>query len=109
MTTQKINGTRKNEFRQLVLEKSKVAVVKFTADWSGSCQIAKPIFSELSKRYNDRINFFTVDIEKSKNTVEEFNVRELPHFLFFKNGELIDQVVGSAPKSLLESKLQNLL
>ncbi|MEO8147498.1 MAG: thioredoxin family protein [Bacteroidia bacterium] len=109
MHTQKINETRKNEFKQLVIEQSEVAVVKFTADWSGSCQIAQPIFSELSKRYNDKVNFFTVDVEKSKRTVEQFNVRELPHFLFFKNGELVDQVIGSAPKTLLENKLKNLL
>lgn len=97
------------EFDQRVLRESKIALVKFRASWSGSCQILAPIFSELSKLYHHRINFFTVDIDKNNTSAVHYGVHELPDILFFRNGELLDRVTGAAPQSMLTSKIEKIL
>ncbi len=99
----------KKNFTHLVLENSGIALVKCKTEWSGSSMLLAPIFKELANQYNSKISFFTIDIDQNKNVVEKYGVRELPHFLFFREGELVDQVIGTAPKSLFEDKLNKLL
>ncbi len=99
----------KQDFRQMVLEDSKMAIVKCKTTWSGSSMLVTPMFNELSKQYGDLINFFIIDAEKNKKVIEEYGVRELPHFLFFAKGALVDQVIGTSSKSVIEEKLKKLI
>jgi thioredoxin len=99
----------KDNFNKLVLENSNIALVKCKTEWSGSCRLVAPMFKELAIMYHNQINFFTLDIDDNKSVVEKYGVHELPHFLFFKKGELVDQVIGTAPKSVLEQKLIQLI
>lgn len=100
---------KKGNFKEMVLHSPGISLVKCTSSWSGSSQLVALMFRELAKEYQGKINFFTLDVEENKMEVEPFGVRELPHFLFFKSGELVDQVIGTAHKSILENKLKNII
>lgn len=86
-----------------------LSLVQFKTEWSGACQIIAPVYEELSKCYTGIANFFSIDVEQETGVEKEFGVHELPTILFFKNGELIDHVIGLAPKKALIAKIENAL
>ena len=103
-----MNKVLKGEsFAKEIIEAAGLAIVQFKTEWNGGCQIMAPIYEELSKSYSSKARFFTVDTEEEKLLIEEFRIMELPTILFFKNGELIDHVIGLTPKNMLISKIEN--
>ena len=99
----------KNDFRQKVIENKDLAVVQFTVEWSGACQIISPIFNELAGSYKGQAAFFTVDIEMEHGLDEEYGILELPTILFFKDGKVIDHIKGLAPRNAMIYKIENAL
>src|SRR6478609_6089787 len=103
-----MNKVLKGEsFTKEIIKTRGLAIVQFKTEWNGGCQIMAPIYEELSKFYSSKAKFFTMYTEEEKPLAEEFRIMELPTILFFKNGELIDHVVGLTPKNLLISKIEN--
>ncbi len=98
--------TRKR-FKKEVVESSGLVVVQFKTDWNGACQIITPVYEELAISYKSNVNFFTIDIDKEKAIAKEYGIMELPAMLFFKNGQVIDHVIGLVPKDVLITKLEN--
>ncbi|GJM89015.1 hypothetical protein PR202_ga05610 [Eleusine coracana subsp. coracana] len=82
----------------------KLVVIDFTASWCGPCRIMAPIFEGLAKK-NPNVVFLKVDVDEMKAIAEQFAVEAMPTFLFMKDGEVKDRVVG-AMKEELEKKLQ---
>jgi thioredoxin 1 len=81
---------------------SKIVVVDFTATWCGPCRLMAPIFAELSKKFENLI-FLKVDVDEVQDVTSKWEVRAMPTFLFIKNGEQLDKIVG-ANKEELERK-----
>jgi len=81
---------------------SKIVVVDFTATWCGPCRLMAPIFAELSKKFENLL-FLKVDVDEVQDVTSKWEVRAMPTFLFIKNGELLDKIVG-ANKDELEKK-----
>lgn len=96
-------------FTKEVIEAAGLAIVQFKTEWNGGCQIMAPIYDELSKSYASKARFFTLNTEEEKPLTEEFRITELPTILFFKNGEIIDHIIGLTPKIMLISKIENAL
>ncbi|KAK3135133.1 hypothetical protein QOZ80_5BG0415000 [Eleusine coracana subsp. coracana] len=82
----------------------KLVVIDFTASWCGPCRIMAPIFEGLAKK-NPNVVSLKVDVDEMKAIAEQFAVEAMPTFLFMKDGEVKDRVVG-AMKEELEKKLQ---
>ena len=101
----------KAQFKKEVMEsgRSHLSLVQFKTEWSGACQIIAPVYEELSKCYTGIADFFSIDVEQEAGVEKEFGVLELPTILFFKNGELIDHVIGLIPKNALITKIENAL
>ena len=101
----------KAQFKKEVMEggSGHLSLVQFKTEWSGACQIIAPVYEELSKCYTGVANFFSIDVEQEAGAEKEFGVSELPTILFYKNGELIDHVVGLTPKNALIIKIENAL
>jgi thioredoxin 1 len=99
----------KTQFKKEVMESTHLSLVQFKTEWSGACQIIAPVYEELSKCYNGIADFFSIDVEKEAGMEKEFGVQEFPTILFFKNGELIDHVIGLTPKNILITKIENAL
>ncbi len=83
-----------------------LAIVDFWATWCGPCQIVAPIVEQLSGEYGDRLKVAKLDVDANQRTAMRFNVRSIPSILFFKDGNLVDTVVGAVPKRYLVDKLE---
>jgi len=84
-------------------------VVDFWATWCGPCRMVAPIMSELAEKYDGRIVVAKCDVEENDDLAAEFGIRNIPTILFFKNGEVVDKLVGAMPKLKFEEKFEALL
>ena len=84
-------------------------VVDFWATWCGPCRMVGPIISELAEKYDGKITVGKCDIEEDEDLAVEFGIRNIPTILFFKNGELVDKLVGAQSKQKFEEKFEALL
>lgn len=96
-------------FDNEVLNSELPVLVDFWAEWCGPCRMVSPIVEELAEEYEGKAKFAKVDVDENAEISMEYNIRSIPSLLFFKDGEVVDQVVGAVPKSKLKKKLENQL
>ena len=84
-------------------------VVDFWATWCGPCRMVGPIVSELAEKYDGKIVVGKCDVEEADDLAAEFGIRNIPTILFFKNGEVVDKLVGAVSKTKFEEKFEALL
>ena len=93
-----------------LLAQGKPMVIDFWASWCGPCRKVGPTIQELAAQYEGQAIIGMVNIEEDDDDlVSEFGIRNIPTILFIKGGEVVDKVVGAAPKSTLEEKLKAIL
>jgi thioredoxin 1 len=82
-----------------------VTVVDFWATWCAPCRMIAPLLEQLASQYEGKVRVTKLDVDANVKTASRFNVRSIPTILFFKDGKLVDQVVG-ADKGKLEQKFR---
>ncbi|KAL9245109.1 hypothetical protein vseg_018797 [Gypsophila vaccaria] len=98
-----------SSWKELVLGSPVPVLVDFWAPWCGPCKLISPVIDELAKEYAGKITVFKLNTDESPNVATQYNIRSIPTFLFFKNGERIDSVIGAVPKSTLTEKIDKYL
>ncbi|XP_014503531.1 thioredoxin H1 [Vigna radiata var. radiata] len=83
-------------------ESKKLVVVDFTASWCGPCRFIAPYFAELARRMSDVI-FLKVDVDELSSVAKEWSIEAMPTFLFLKEGELVDKIVGADKDKLTQT------
>ena len=96
-------------FQTEVIGSDKVTLVDLWAEWCGPCKMMTPVIDELSTEYEGRAVIGKLNVDDNPNVPTEYNVRGIPTFLIFKNGELKDKVVGAQTKQVLKDKIDALL
>ena len=84
-------------------------VVDFWATWCGPCRMVAPIITKLAEKYDGKVVIGKCDVEENEELASEFGIRNIPTILFFKNGQVVDKMVGAQPKAKIEEKFQALL
>ena len=84
-------------------------VVDFWATWCGPCRMVGPIIEELAKQYDGKIVVGKCDVEDNEELAAEFGIRNIPTILFFKNGEVVDKLIGAQSKAKFEEKFEAML
>ena len=92
-----------------VLKSSQPVLIDFWATWCGPCRAIAPTIEELAKEFQGKAKVGKLDVDENTRVATQYNIRSIPTLLFIKNGQVVDQIVGSIPKSALESKLNALL
>jgi len=93
-------------FETEVEKNNGLTVVDFWATWCAPCRMIAPILDQLATEYSGKVKVAKLDVDQNVRTATRFNVRSIPTLLFFKDGKLVDQVVGAVPKQALETKFK---
>ena len=98
MTTSVNNET----FASDVLEQTKLVLVDFWAEWCGPCKQIAPTLEELAEKYSENLSVCKVDVDSNRELALQYNVRSIPSLMIFKNGEMVDSLIGAVSLEELE-------
>lgn len=88
-----------------VLKSDKPVLVDFWAEWCGPCRMVGPVVEELASEYEGIAKIGKVDVDSNPQVSMQYGIRSIPSLLVFKNGEVVDQIVGAVPKSVLKKAI----
>jgi thioredoxin 1 len=83
-----------------------LVMIDFWAVWCGPCRAIAPIVEQLADEYDGRVRVGKLDVDSNQRTTTRFNVRSIPSVLFFKDGKLVDTVVGAVPRQMLQRAIE---
>ncbi len=98
-----------SSFDEEVLKSDKPTVVDFWAPWCGPCKAIGPMLDELAQVYGDKVKFTKCNVDDNPLTPGKFGIKAIPTLIFFKDGEVAEQITGMVAKSKLEDALESVI
>ena len=92
-------------FEAEVLNSDKPVLVDFWAEWCGPCRMIGPVVEEMAGEYEGKAKIGKVNVDNNPDISVKYGIRSIPALLIFKNGEVVDQIVGAVPKPYLTKQL----
>jgi thioredoxin 1 len=92
-------------FKSDIEQHQGLAMVDLWAEWCGPCRMVAPIVEALATEYEGKLKVAKLDVDANPETAQRFNVRSIPTMLFFRDGKIVDSVVGALPKAALAQRI----
>lgn len=92
-------------FKESVLQSDKPVLVDFWATWCAPCRMLSPVIEQLHNEFEGKAVVAKVDVDNNQQVALEYGIRSIPTLLIFKNGEVVDKIVGLSPKEVIVEKL----
>ena len=105
MTSTTILHLTDSSFDSTLAAHTDPVVVDFWAEWCGPCKAIGPVLEELAQEYAGKVTIAKVNVDEHPGVAARFQVRSIPTLLFFKGGQVVDQVVGAVPKAQIKKRL----
>ncbi len=96
-----------NNWEAEVLQSDIPVFVDFYADWCGPCKMMSPVIDQLAEEFDGRIKVGKINVDENSDMAARYNVMSIPNMLFFKNGEVVDSVIGAIPKPAMKAKFES--
>jgi thioredoxin 1 len=109
MASDKVLAFNDGNFETEVIKSATPVLVDFWAPWCAPCKAVAPIVDTLAEEYDGKIKVGKVNVDESPATPGKYGIRGIPTVILFKDGKLIDQVVGAVPKAQLEALIKKAL
>lgn len=96
-------------FEQLVLKSDVPALVDFWASWCVPCRVIAPTIEEMAAQYNGKVRVTKMNVDENPATPVKYGVRGIPTLILFKDGKVLDQLVGAVPKTQIKDLIEKAL
>ncbi len=98
-----------SNFEKEVLQSDKPVLVDFWADWCVPCRMIEPAFKALAEQYSGKIKFGRLNTDENPRVPTQYNIMGIPTIMLFKDGKVVDQIVGAVPKTNIEKMFSRIL
>ena len=101
MTAEPIHITDE-AFEKVVMQSSLPVIVDFWAPWCGPCRAMEPVIDDIAGQFSEKINIFKCNVDDNPISPSTYGVKAIPTLIFFKDGQIIEQITGMASRAKLE-------
>ncbi len=107
--TSKYITLTENNFESEVVQSTQPVLVDFWAGWCGPCHVIAPVIEELAAEFGEKAKVGKLNVDDAAGVAAQYGIRSIPTLLFFKDGRVVDRVIGVVPKQELADKLNELV
>lgn len=109
MAGEKVIELNASNFEEEVLKSEVAVLVDFWALWCIPCQMVTPIVEQLAREYEGKVKFCKLNIEETPEIADRYSIMSIPTLLLFKEGKVVDRIIGAVPKQQIITKLNKIL